>query len=140
MAVGVQGNQRGPLVDMNVTPLIDVLLVLLIVFMIITPLTPLGLDALAAAPASTEGDPQTVMVSVSASQQLRVNREPVDIRSLGSRLRDIFSARSERVVLVKGESSLPFAVLAQVIDISKGAGVDKVALITQKVEGADRAQ
>ncbi|HWB82919.1 MAG TPA: biopolymer transporter ExbD [Bryobacteraceae bacterium] len=140
MAVGGHG---GALHDINMTPMIDVLLVLIIIFMVITPLTPRGLDALVPQPPPPNqppnlADQRTVVVVIDKNHNLEINSEPTDYSRLGNRLEEIFKTRAERVVFVKGDPNLDYTWVAQVIDIAHGAGIDKVGLMTPKVEAGEQ--
>lgn len=139
MAIKVTGERGGVTADINVVPLIDILLVLLIIFMVITPLTPKGLDALVPQPnPNQQEDPnvlaRTVVIQIERDHSLKINQDPVTIDTLGPRLEEIFKARAEKVAFVRGDPNLQFVDVARVIDIAKGSGVDKIGLITAKIE------
>jgi biopolymer transport protein ExbD len=125
---------------MNVVPLIDILLVLLIIFMVITPLTPKGLEALVPQPAPNQQNKQqdieakTVVVQVLDNNELKINEDNATWDTLGPRLNDIFKLRAEKVAFVKGDETVVFAQVARAIDVMRNSGIDKVGLITAKLE------
>ena len=134
------GTSKGVKCEMNVVPLIDILLVLIIIFMVITPLIPKGLDALVPQPAPPDAqvDPsvmaRTVVVQISRGGGVKINQEDSNWEMLGPRLEEIFKTRAEKVAFVKGDEQIAFAEVARAIDIMKASGVEKVGLITAKVE------
>ena len=136
MAVGSKGGAKA---DINMTPMIDVLLVLIIIFMVITPLTPKGLEALVPQPPPpnqkpNQSDQRTVVVVIDANHHMMINSEDTDEARLGPRLAEIFKTRAERVVFVKGDGNLEYQWVAKAIDIAHGAGIDKVGLMTEQIK------
>jgi biopolymer transport protein TolR len=130
------GGGGGPKSDINMTPMIDVLLVLIIIFMVITPLTPKGLEALVPQPPPPNQPPapddRTVVVTINKDHSMLVNTEPIQENALGKRLEDIFKTRSDRIMFVKGDPDIEYRYVAEVVDIAHGAGIDKIGLMPFK--------
>ncbi|MGB7546718.1 MAG: biopolymer transporter ExbD [Terracidiphilus sp.] len=127
--------------DINVTPMIDILLVLLIIFMVIVPVTPKGLSALVPQPPKnpTQQQPndRTIVVQIlyrpGQAPAYKINETDVTHVELLSKLTDIYANRAERVMFVKGDDDLDFRYVADVIDIGRAANVDHIGLMTPKI-------
>jgi biopolymer transport protein TolR len=133
------GEQKGAMATPNIVPLIDILLVLIIIFMVITPLTPKGLDALVPQPSPNQQQNQelenkTVVVQVLMNNKLKINNEDATWETLEPRIEQIFKDRAEKVAFVKGDNDVEFMEVARAIDLMKQAGIDRVGLITAKLE------
>jgi biopolymer transport protein ExbD len=133
------GENKGAMATPNIVPLIDILLVLIIIFMVITPLTPKGLDALVPQPSPNQQQNQelenkTVVVQVLMNNKLKINNEDTTWETLEPRMEQIFKDRAEKVAFVKGDNDVQFMEVARAIDLMKQAGIDRVGLITAKLE------
>ncbi len=134
------GESKGVVSEPNVVPLIDILLVLIIIFMAISPPTYKGLDSTIPQPAppNQKEDPEllakTIVVVVTADGKVAINQKETTWDQLETQLTAIFAQRAEKVAFVKGDDDVEFAQVAKAIDIMRVAGIDKVGLMTPKVE------
>lgn len=136
------GGGKGARSDINVTPLIDVLLVLLIIFMVIQPNVVRGLDTLVPQPPkdkTAEVDTRTIVVQIKPNGKgapiYQINEDPpLTLDTLTEKLRTIFAARNDKVMFVKGDKDLDFGAVTPVIDSGHAAGVDNIGIITPRVE------
>jgi biopolymer transport protein TolR len=131
------GSKKGAMANINITPYIDILLVLLIIFMVITPIRQMDLDV--KVPQTSEDnpnappDPSVIVVSVGEAAQIAINQEPTTIADLGSKLQDIYSKRANKNMFVSASPKLPYGDVVKVIDIAKGAGVQDIGLLTEEI-------
>jgi biopolymer transport protein TolR len=130
--------------EINVTPLIDVLLVLLIIFMVIVPVVPKGLAAIVPQPSRNGSGGQPIVVEVLSGKNgaatYRVNRQEVAKNDLLKEFNAIYAVRAEKVMFVKGDPELDFSQIAEVVDIGHAAGVDHIGIVTPALSSGRRAR
>ena len=129
------GSGKGAMADINITPYIDILLVLLIIFMVITPVRQMDLDVKVPQTSRDEGaiDPSVIVVSIGESARIAINNEETSIGNLGPKLQEIYSKRSNKNMFVSASAKLPYGDVVKVIDIAKGAGVGDIGLLTEEI-------
>jgi biopolymer transport protein TolR len=137
MGISLGGSKLGTMAEMNVVPLIDILLVLLIIFMAVCSQMQYGLPA--DLPQQTETrlkkpTPYGIVVQVFGDGTLRINQDPVQWNDLQARLEEIFKMRASRVAFVRGDSAIEFGVIARAIDVMRGSGITTVGLMTRELE------
>jgi biopolymer transport protein TolR len=140
MGMSVGGNKGGAVAEMNVVPLIDILLVLLIIFMVINPQNEQGLNALVPQPTppnqqqNQELQQKTIVVQVLENGKVKINEEDSSWSSLEARLEEIFKERADKVAFIKGDDNVQFADVAKAIDMMRDAGIESVGFLTPHME------
>jgi len=132
------GTNKGAMANINITPYIDILLVLLIIFMVITPVRQMDLDVKVPQTSNNDTnkgaiDPNVIVVSIGEDAKIAINQEETNIAKLGSKLQDIYSKRANKNMFVSASAKLPYGDVVKIIDIAKGAGVGDIGLLTEQI-------
>lgn len=132
------GKRGGPKSDINITPYIDILLVMLIIFMVITPVRQMDLEVKVPQPPPPDAmdqppDPSVIVVSISENATIAINQEITEIGALGMKLMEIYSARANKNMFVTASAKLPYGDVVKIIDIAKGAGVGDIGLLIEEI-------
>lgn len=138
MGISLGGRKVGTIAEMNVVPLIDILLVLLVIFMAIRPAADFGLPVELPEPVATPAPTPVdmIVVQVLGDGTLRINQDPVQWPELPTRLAEIFKMLASRVAFVRGDRALEFGMVARAIDAMRGSGITTVGLITPELANA----
>lgn len=134
MSTSGGAGSAGAMKDINVTPVIDVMLVLLIIFMVVTPLTQAGHDVELPESADnlaedTPPDPNQLVLNVDAAGNVTINKQPITLDELPLRIRDIFETRSDKTIFLRAAPSLKYGEIVAILDVARGNGVERVGIV-----------
>ena len=134
MGMSQAAGSEGTMKDINVTPVIDVMLVLLIIFMVVTPLTQAGHDVELPESADDlqqdqEPDPNQLVLNIDEAGQVTINKQPVTWDELPLRIRDIFETRSDKTIFLRAAPTIKYGEVMAVLDVARGNGVERVGIV-----------